>query len=492
MNRPNGFEDRLERLGKAAAPGPSIVEDVMRRVDATLGFAGGRPRLRRKWVMKSSLGLAACLVIGVTVWCALDAARPPTLYAQVMEAFEEVPTLHFVAKVRKNARWEKWTEVWYKRGEGVALTGSGLGRPMTILDNGTYRWVQVAGSDVAPRYKSGPDLRDSVFRLLTSPQLLERDRLRRPEGDAVINGVECQLFVHRFEREHVTVERRFWIDRAKRVRRRETGKMKEGRWEPTFFLTAEYDIPVRRSRFEPHFGQDVRIIDAQAVLDDRFGLHRAIFTREVAGMMVAVHELMRTEDGTVYVVASVRPTPTALRGFRPLLGSWFARMRLVSHRRVRRDYRHVQVAMLRHGGMQVGWWLFTPIGPWTDEGKEPQRADEFLFSGHLDKRGDLDKEYQPRVPNTWQSTEFEFSLPLPGVLPRSLDQLVKTAYGDVKDLEPLLAYPSRAVVSESVSPVDDAGQLFRFRRPSEISQEDFLAAVKRAVAWPKESRMPKG
>ena len=89
---PDKLEQNLDQLGRKLSPGSSLVSAIMARVEG-LPMQPARPIQLRRWIMRISIGLAACAAIVYLL--ATPFGHPPAAWADVLDKVERAKTLSF-------------------------------------------------------------------------------------------------------------------------------------------------------------------------------------------------------------------------------------------------------------------------------------------------------------------------------------------------------------------------------------------------------------
>ena len=307
MNSHVEIEQALESLGNKWPPGDSLVDRVMRRVES------GSVRVARQNIrlsaIKSLIAVAASLVIAAGLWWTLSGNN--TLYAQVTNALQQVHSLHMTATV--DAGEEKPAqpamESWYERGVGFRETVG----PVTRVGNQKSFWTYLPESKTAIRSEShGVD--DIVSRMLDNEiiKALDHAQVKRDaKADEVVDGQRCKAFVvtnlaNAVDPTFKAGKRRLRVllDDQSRIMRAFMEVRTDDHWAAQLTFNWKYDVPVDPGLFEPHFADDVRIADADAVFNEFVDLKNAIYREQRAGIIYAIHHAERFQDGGILVVSS--------------------------------------------------------------------------------------------------------------------------------------------------------------------------------------------
>jgi hypothetical protein len=324
------------------------------------------------WLSRSRLlKVAAAAVVAAGLWL-LFGRGETTLYAQMMKALGNVRTMHVVDTDLREGQWQKRAEVWYDRRAGVVEMVWRDGKMVSRrIDDGKQAWTYEAGSDVAQRSRSMGVLR--VVTDLMETSVFTEGALRVPAEDRTVAGTPWQAYSRSKDGTWCIV---VWLDADKRVRAWEKRQLAQtGLWETYRRGTVEYDGTPEAALFQPDFGPAVRIVAVDSLLDDLFGLDKALFTKEALGFIFAVHEVKRCEGNMPYVVCSLRPTEETKRqvgyqgpavwsyGSFTLGSSW----RWVDANQTRdRCYQPLGLAHFYHDGLEVQSAFLVPLGAWPD------------------------------------------------------------------------------------------------------------------------------
>lgn len=440
-------------------------EGVRLQIPATGEASTMRPRKRAAFwstiARNARVRLAAAAAVMVAVGLGSAAiismlSSPRTLQAQAMEAIRKAKTIHAVGR---NADMTTRYEVWYEQGVGVCETEWRNGQRTTRIDDGRYEWRYFSGTKRALR-------RDSVDPIGVVAEILDPDRILSrakpdPSGDQVIAGFRCSLYVGSYPNNPDGSRLMAWLDDQKRIRLFKEKRLRDGKWETAEHTEVDYDVLVDRSVFKAEFGPDVQVIVAgdPGAMEKMYGLDSAIATREVMGLVFAVHELRRCERGFVYVVASLRPNQETIRELGPVvtrkdqplvsygdfqLASPWTREKMTyygSH-----SYQGCRLGTWRGNGLEIQWSVLIPKGDWLET------AAELELGAFIHTRGELQEKRKGAGLQWWGRENPAFTLPLP----QEQSSLAK-AIGEV--------YRALALIQPSASPSQANLQLPRERRP---------------------------
>jgi|GEM_PF-2358708 len=464
------FEDNISRLLKATdkntEPPTAFVQQLLCEATAQLSDGNAEPHSthgqswRRRWLVA-----AATFVIGsaglIAFW--LTMTQPQTLYAQAMEALRKAQTMHVVGWGWRDGVKTRSADLWYEQGVGVKETTWGRKQTRIRIDNGQYEWTYYQGQEYAVRRQSRDPV-GMVEEVLNPAKFLERAR-RDPAGDRKIDGVPCELYVG----EYPAGTKRYmvWLDGSKQIRRYEEEELLEGQWLPDELIVVTYEVPVDRTCFEPTFGESVRVVVQEEVQGQIFTLGDALYTKQVMGLVFAVHELHR-QGNRIYVACSLRVSKETLEkvgrdervnglsnrygdfqlthwGQRDEMGQW------QSH-----PYEIDTLARVDHDDIQFKWCVLEPKGTWDRMDKEYELCARVYTRGKLQdwykKQGEpWHKQFRPLV-----------TLPLPAEQTNDRT-IIEKIYAQFQALE--------SVRLRSIQP-----------KPSRMSKEDFVAQIQQKLA----------
>ena len=321
MNRQE-LEDELFRLGDHW-PAPSLRDQVLATISRTPASPAKRPRTRMaQWVW---LATAASLVLA-TLPFGLTLFAPRTLQAQVIEALKSVAFARVAVSTLDAEGVRREAHLWYSRERGFRLETP----QETTVDDGKRQWTwrKVGDGDesiVSRRASPGTSAMISeMFQLGDAPADWRRQRAK--QHDREIAGRPCEAFIVEPPPPMVLSQDGSALvpdphpprlivlgDPDERIVRIEEQRQLDGAWQAGRAISIEYDVDVPVEKFTADFPAKARVIDANAALAERFPLERALATAEAGGLLFAVHEALRGEDDTWYVVSSVRGTPEYLK-----------------------------------------------------------------------------------------------------------------------------------------------------------------------------------
>jgi hypothetical protein len=294
----------------------------------------------------------------------------------------------------------------------------------------------------------------------------------------------------------------FWVDEQKRLRCIEEHVLRDGRWEDDEYGEVKYDVEFDPNIFVPDFGPDVKVVEADEMLDQYFDLNDAVFVREELGFIFAVHKLKRCEGDIPYISCSIRPTEETKSRVRyqgpavwnygsfSLGSSW---KWIDASAGIDCAYQPMNLVHIYHAGLEAKLALLVPIGTWHEDVNQCELEVRISVTGdqlkkQRTKAGLLcDKNFKPMV-----------VLPLPEE-EISLEQLWEEAYSTAKMLEPVVSFSHLTLKSvpwtdqemeDYINKYPNSGETRKYRsgdrsnsarlhrgqtsKPSRISKEDWV------------------
>lgn len=439
------------------------------------------PRRRRTWrfVMRAAMASAAGLVIGAAVWFGVM-GHAATVYAQVIAALDEARSMHAIGYLWQEGDWAKGMESWYDPQRGAAQVNWQDGHVNNVqIDDGKSHWSFDAVGKTSVRYRS--DDPKGVAQDMLELRQRSTNWQRDPSGDKTLAGVPTQMYAQTHW--DGKSQGRIWLDAAMRPLLCQFGPIENGRFQPRKQVTVEYDVKIDPVRFQPDFGPDVRTIDGERLLSERFDLDKAIFKQELLGLVLAVHEAKRVEAG-VLVVYSIRPTEATNRELGQLISrkgagskcygdmqvdwSW---KRTSDGKTIHHSYLMSDMASMALNGMNVAWCLMTP------RGQAPESAEEIQLGARIYTRDKLQEKLKAQGRPWFQEFPSLTPLPLPGES-LSLRQVVSQVYADAKMLAPVAAYvnlPSGAELTPQKT------MTTHYASPDNLTEEQYFLAIEQTM-----------
>lgn len=410
MKSLHDVERKLERLGAEWPSEASVVDRVMGQIETKGIQPVFSSTFRKRW--RASLALAAAVALMTFTWWFLSPVDN-SLYAQALRAIENAHTIHSViralpADAKAPKVGEKPTgeavESWYERGVGFRVNLPNEVRLGNTKDFWTYR-----KKDKLAIRSDSRNLDDLIDRELDLKRMLDELKQfgfeRFAEGDETVDGRHLNAYLLKNSGNVAdpawkagTARGVVLLDGSSRIVRVRQEIRQGDRWVTNILTEWQYDLPIDRALFQPDFGDEVRIVDADAAFDQFVSLDKALYQDERRGIIFAIHRLERFGEHGVLVVSSVRGAPQTMEKYplkpRPIqLGLYFAEGPASNlHTSPQGDrYFRIDMAQVSSQGIDVCWWIlvprgtnappyevepgkvklplgFTPIG-WTDYGK---------------------------------------------------------------------------------------------------------------------------
>ena len=264
------IEKVLQRFGDAWPAGASIVDGVMREIHST----PARPvvSIRRRIIVKSLLSIAASLVACVALWCVVEGNRNP-LYAQVLDAARRARTIRIThyGQPSGNAKPRKIAENWYEKGVGFRRDVYDWkredGQCVTIcLGHGDDVWTLDSDRQktiIHSRRGITKETEQIFADFDRGAQGLQNHVNRYPEADQALDGQPCKAYLPKTSASDKQREL-IYLDEQTRVVRVMKQQRVGDRWKTTTFSAVAYDEPFDRTLFQPNFGKDFKILEADA------------------------------------------------------------------------------------------------------------------------------------------------------------------------------------------------------------------------------------
>ena len=348
-------ERKLRHAGGQLKREDSMVTSVMSRVESA---SPPRRRLLHPWAVRGMALAAGIAAISAGVWFAvvIGGASPALAYADVVKALEKVRTARFVVDGADAGNRFTCT---YEQGVGLRFEGAMDGVKLLVVDDGKRQWMRQGDGDVTEADSIG--LMGQFTKALMANEYLDGAKRDRG-GDETIDGVPCRLYAK--PQSEVVPGMRVWLDGEDRVRRLEVGRVVDGKWVARQTGVVHYDVPVDRKLFEPPaVPGGGKPVDMKALVASEFSLDDAVAKAEALGMILAIHEVRRGDDGTLLVRSSLRPTAETLEKFG---GGGPGPDAMGDHQFDSRDparYSVVPVAEYMSGRLFAKWDLFVPLKP---------------------------------------------------------------------------------------------------------------------------------
>jgi hypothetical protein len=213
----------------------------------------------------------------------------------------------------------------------------------------------------------------------------------------------------------------------------ETGNVsKDGKWASRSLAVVHYDVPVDRQQFEPPATKPAATFDAAAWLAKDASPEDALARCEALGMILAVHEVRRADDGTLLVRSSIRPTAETLKQFgggglgaHPI-GDFFLDSPDPSRFSV------VPVAEYMSGRLLVKWDLLVPLSPPKDGPPASVKLLAGVRAQDFDFMDSFERQKQPDYVNDVEVGAV--AIPAAAAERASVDELIASVWTTCKSM----------------------------------------------------------
>jgi len=478
MNRTDDIERAIKELHLTTSPqmDKHILDDAFAALQKSTqrGSIAIEPSIWRMVLSSRTIKLAAtaaAIIIIVSLFVTLSV--PKTLYAQIAEALDDVRTLYMVVTYQEGQQRVD-SEIWYDREAGLSRFDYRDGKKFVRIYDGSHLCQYSSGNDFAVRTSHiNPDY--FIRELLNiSPS---QDFVREPAGDKVIDGFQCRLYVS--SNNDNTRQTRMWLDGTKRVRHTDALYLgKDGLWQTSYVAEFKYDVPVERYVFLTDFGANVRIIDAENLLEEQFSAQKAVFAQESLGLTFAIHNVEQCQDGSIFVVTSIRPTDSSRR----VVTQRNPRVYNFGHHSLYpgsyineavRPLNPAELAQSYHNGIEVKWYILVNAGP------EVLKIDKCQLWAIMSNDGELQHYRKAKGLEVGKSLRPTVALTKTS---RTIKEIIKEVYSQAQILEPILATVRLDISRERVpDPTGRSrtGQLYRQRTvaPSQISLDEYTYEI---------------
>ena len=478
MNHADDIESAIKELHltTSAQTDKHILDDAFAALKESTRreSVGIEPSIRRMALSSRMIRLAAAaaaIIIIVSLFFTLS--TPKTLYAQIAEALADVRTLHMIVTYQDDQQRVD-SEIWYDREIGLSKFDYHDGKKFVRIYDGSHIWQYSPANNFAVRTSHiNPDY--FITELLNiSPS---QDFVREPAGDKLIDGFQCQLYVS--SNDDDTRQTRMWLDEANRVRHTDALYLRQdGSWQRSYVAEFKYDIPVERYVFSTDFGPNVKIIDAENLLEEQFSAENAIWAEVSLGLTFAVHEAQQCQDGSVYVVSSIRPTDSSRQvvNQRDRRAYNFGHFSLNPGRYISQSSRPlnpIELARSYHNGIEVKWHLL------VNANQETFKADKCQLWAIMFNCGKLQRHRKDEGLELYKSLRPTVALTKTN---RAIKEIIEEVYSQAQILEPILATVcldlSREIVPDPTGQ-SRTGKVYRQRTiaPSQISLDEYNYAI---------------
>jgi len=487
-------EDVLQRLGHDWPENDSIVEGVLRGLDAMpVCPADNLPRgrsIRRVLMAAASVALCAAL------WYVSSSLSSRSVYAQTRDAIRRARSFEVTSRFFIDPRFfadggsrdQLRLTMAFERGVGFREE-----RPHEVFignQDGSWHYVKDAKQAVKTR---GPSVSRMVDRFLDhdlAKVFPDTGCERYADQDQVINGQSCEAFLltnaqRNFGDFDADRQRSIVLkDDQSRIVQMNVEVRPMDQWITRGVIEVKYDAPLDPTLFQSNFPDDVRVVDADSAFEQFVDLDHAIYREERSGLWYAIHHAERFENGCLFFITSVRGTEATLKEYplteRPLQpGKVFidgpaSQYPSPYSRGVRGQ--SIELAKVDHRGINVCWWVLIPsdqtaqvpfdVGNgrvWVPASITPSFS-QYWKDKFTDKKGITH-------PLTW---DIELPLPMPATFP-SLESISKKVYADLTTFEGVtFKFPNMG--NRGMTSV-------RWYDMNEVTLDQYVKAVADDVRW---------
>jgi outer membrane lipoprotein-sorting protein len=301
-----------------------------------------------------------------------------SVYAQVLAGVRRAHTIHAEGVRIKDGEKTDTAEIWYDAERGVR---EDFGKEGVRIDDGQFEWVYRAAANTVVKGPSRDPVGD-IEEMLRPVKAIDRlSGKRTQELDAAFDGAECRAFVAMPIRA-AAMRLVLWLDDRNRLIRFEEQLNVDGVWTLDERIDMQYDVPIPDERFAANFPPETRLIDRTAVLEG-FDLEDASATAERLGIVLAIHEVRRVGDDTVFVMSTSRASQEVIDRFGKIDSrhdgdkvygqfTWSSNGRRLPDHRWRAGMRVVPLASWRKDGVDYQWVVLRNTSSWIqDDGRLP-------------------------------------------------------------------------------------------------------------------------
>lgn len=484
-------EQTLERLGQAWPANESLVDRVLQGLESQP--APSPLPERPAWLQSSWLRRAVVMVTAVAVVIVVGVLMRPdhSLYAQVRNAVRQAKT--FQMTITSPANGDKAAELiqglWYER--GVGFRQEFPGEIMVGDTRGTWRFLKGAKLAIQSKGNSINELMNRIIDTEVGRQLEAAKYERHPAGDQTIEGQPCQAYWLTKVEPQIDQKVKegklrllLLLDDKSRAIRIIAEVLSGEQWVAQVVHDCRYDLPIDHAKFEPRFGDGVRLVDADAAFGEFADPDKALYREERAGLIFAIHQARRFEGG-LFVMSSVRGTDETLKKY-PLTQRRLGPTRIIvdgpaTHYRGSQEPDDpglsVELASMDYQGIHARWWVLVPFTKGGDKLYERGATRVKIPVGITPNGGEYGKakfaDAQGVIHHlTW---DVEFDVSVPATLP-TLDEITRDTYADFVVLDAVVPFKYLNMGHRGMTPAWT-------NDPSKIAATDFMAAAADDIRW---------
>ncbi|MEO2027911.1 MAG: carboxypeptidase-like regulatory domain-containing protein [Fuerstiella sp.] len=465
------IEHQLERLGQTW-PGQSVADRVAERLQGTAPSIRSH-RLPTPLLYRAIGVLAATIaVVALGFWLRM----PQTLQAALRQSLQESNSWHMTFEGFDNGDVMRG-EVWFHRDHGFRTELKG----QVTVDNGTQSYTWSRTGDDSPVL-----LRPSMDGVAVVSEMCDLSNIpsdwkkqRQPQLDQEVDGDQCQAFVlgRKANSEGEALDARLvaLVDHQTRPRLMIRQRLVRGGWEQQTRITVDYERPIGAAVFEPDYPPDATVVNVQSALKGRFPLTEAAATQEKNGLMFAVHDLIPIDDGTWYVVSSVRGTPEYLQKYPPVKRrlnlnhtAFDVAWQLGSHGSAGSATQLLMFKMEWQGVEYLWRLVYWPHNASQTHGAEPGKLRVPLGAGHIhpDRRGSGDVQLH---------TSIELDVPIGHADKSTLEEVIAKARIDMQLVSSVFAETGSLLIARSMDE-----NVVQFTSFDKITDEAYAQELRKA------------
>lgn len=317
-------------LANAAEGGPpGLVEQVLAEVGGGIesSTAGGIAKGAAKMMVMAKVKVAAWVVVGTALavgsvgGVAIGRGEPPApAGSQTTPAVQPAAERLVVADVANvgsmhqrshppggDADIPETMDVWAVRGRGTAKVEQWADKTVIELDDGRSAWHYKVGAKVVGRYPTRQTGEGNIQRFaaqltqLAAPPGLVRDA----RSDRVVAGAtwRCYRMPKNANEQRLSA---IWLDDANRIR------LMERPISPGNPLEFSYDEQPPAEIFTTDWADGVQVIEPDRHFAQQYPTAGALFVKEAAGIVFAVHECKVDKQGCYYVLCSIQAAKSSV------------------------------------------------------------------------------------------------------------------------------------------------------------------------------------
>lgn len=259
----------------------------------------------RKW---TQVAIAASIILMVfTAWAIVS---PKSVMAQAISQMVRANSFRLTVESRgKDRSWVRSDEMLFSQSLGLLHRSFEDSRVVRMeKDDRQHRWLYRDGQPIVIRSESIGF--DAALERLLGPLAESKSGFKKiAEKGLVESNERLECYVLSDKRSRATI----WVDRVGRLRRFALESLQEDQWTQWQRGEVLYDVAIDENIFNSSFGEGVREVAPQELLNDRFALDTAIHREVQLGFEIAVHDLKRLGENRYYMLLSFRPTEATKR-----------------------------------------------------------------------------------------------------------------------------------------------------------------------------------